>query len=70
MIFSAFPSTPAFLASGTMAVAYIQYHWKFAFGAAFFPAIDKGELAAVYCFLFVYLAGREAERSRGRGRLG
>ena len=32
----------AFLASGTMAVAYIQFHWKGAFGADFLrdPAID------------------------------
>ncbi|MFH1278958.1 MAG: DoxX family protein [Candidatus Eisenbacteria bacterium] len=48
----------AFLASGTMAVAYIQFHWKFQFGSAFFPAINKGELAVVYCFLFLYIACR------------
>jgi putative oxidoreductase len=48
----------AFLCSGTMAVAYIQFHWKFQFGPAFFPAINEGELALVYCFLFLYLACR------------
>jgi putative oxidoreductase len=51
-----FTRPAAFLASGTMAVAYIQFHWKLAFGAAFFPAINKGELAVVYCFLFLYIA--------------
>src|SRR5688572_32204830 len=35
----------AFLASGTMAVAYIQFHWNFAFNDRFFPAVNKGEPA-------------------------
>jgi putative oxidoreductase len=52
----------AFLASGTMAVAYFQFHWKFAFGRAFFPAINKGELAVLYCFVFLLIA------TRGGGR--
>ncbi|MGZ6209629.1 MAG: DoxX family protein, partial [Syntrophales bacterium] len=38
----------AFLCSGTMAVAYFQFHWKFQMGANIFPAINKGELAALY----------------------
>ena len=50
----------AFLASGTMAVAYIQYHWKFAFDGAFFPVVNKGELALVYAFLFLFIACRGA----------
>jgi len=50
----------AFLASGTMAVAYIQFHWKFAFGATFFPTVNQGELALVYAFLFLYIACRGA----------
>lgn len=50
----------AFLASGTMAVAYIQFHWQLQFGASFFPAVNKGELAALYCFLFLYIACRGA----------
>ena len=50
----------AFLASGTMAVAYIQFHWKFAFGAGFFPAVNQGELAVIYAFLFLYIACRGA----------
>lgn len=48
----------AFLASGTMAVAYLQFHWRFQGGAKFFPAMNQGELSALYCFLFLYLACR------------
>ena len=46
----------AFLASGTMAVAYFQFHWKFQFDSNFFPAVNHGELAVVYCFVFLYIA--------------
>jgi putative oxidoreductase len=48
----------AFLCSGTMAVAYIQFHWKFQMGAKFFPALNQGELAALYCFVFLFMAFR------------
>lgn len=48
----------AFLCSGTMAVAYFQFHWKLQLGPSFFPAINKGELAALYCFVFLYIACR------------
>ena len=48
----------AFLCSGTMAVAYIQFHWKFQFGAKFFPAVNEGELAVLYCFVFLFMACR------------
>ena len=48
----------AFLASGEMAVAYFQFHWKFQSGPAFFPAINKGELAVLYCFVFLFIACR------------
>ncbi|HKP98103.1 MAG TPA: DoxX family protein [Fibrobacteria bacterium] len=48
----------AFLASGTMAVAYIQFHWKFSFGAQFLPMVNQGELSLVYAFLFLYVACR------------
>jgi putative oxidoreductase len=50
----------AFLASGTMAVAYIQFHWKLALDAKFFPTINQGELAVIYAFLFLYIACRGA----------
>ena len=52
----------AFLASGTMAVAYFQFHWKFQWGPAFFPTINKGELAALYCFVFLLIACRGGVR--------
>ncbi len=48
----------AFLASGTMAVAYIQFHWKFQFGPEFFPALNGGDAAILYCFVFLYIACR------------
>ena len=48
----------AFLCSGTMAVAYFQFHWKFQFGPQFFPGINKGEPAVLYCFIFLFIACR------------
>ena len=44
----------AFICSGTMAVAY----W-FAHGLLDpFPLVNRGELAALYCFAFLYIACR------------
>lgn len=48
----------AFLSSGTMAVAYCQFHWKFQLGSAFLPGVNDGELAALYCFVFLFIACR------------
>ncbi len=48
----------AFVCSGMMAVAYFQFHWKFQFGRAFFPGVNQGELAVLYCFLFLFIACR------------
>lgn len=48
----------AFICSGQMAVAYFQFHWKFQIGPALFPAINKGELAVLYCFVFLLIACR------------
>jgi putative oxidoreductase len=48
----------ALICSGMMAVAYFQFHWKFQIGANFFPALNKGELAALYCFVFLFIATR------------
>ena len=48
----------AFLSSGTMAVAYFQFHWKFRMGPEFFPAINGGDAAILYCFVFLYIACR------------
>ena len=46
----------AFLCSGEMAVAYFQAHWKFQMGSQFFPVVNKGELAVLYCFVFLLIA--------------
>jgi len=48
----------AFLCSGTMAVAYFQFHWKFQLGRNFFPALNQGEMAALYAFVFLFIACR------------
>lgn len=63
----------AFLASGTMAVAYVQFHWKLQAGAALLPAVNKGELAALYSVVFLLVAARGAgpislDGLRGRSR--
>lgn len=50
----------AFICSGTMAVAYAQFHWKFAFNEAFFPIVNRGELAALYCFVFLLISAQGA----------
>jgi putative oxidoreductase len=41
----------AFLASGEMAVAYFMAHAP----QSFWPAINKGEPAILFCFIFLYL---------------
>ena len=48
----------AFLCSGTMAVAYFQFHWKFQLGPNFFPTVNHGELAVLYSFVFLFIACR------------
>jgi len=50
----------AFIASGTMAVAYCQFHWKFEMGSKFFPTVNEGELALLYCFVFLFFACKGA----------
>ena len=57
-----FTTCAAFLASGTMAVAYVQFHWRLAVGPRFFPTVNQGELAVLYSFVFLYIA------TRGGGR--
>jgi putative oxidoreductase len=47
-----FTSPVAFVASGEMAVAYFQMHAP----RGFWPMMNGGELAALYCFLFLYFA--------------
>ena len=40
----------AFFAAGEMAVAYFMVHAP----QSFFPIVSKGELAAFYCFFFLF----------------
>ena len=47
-----FTRTAAFILSGEMAFAYFLRHAP----RGFFPILNLGELAIVYCFLFLYLA--------------
>ena len=49
-----FTSWAAFLCSGTMAVAYFMAHQK----DGLLPIQNHGELAAVYAFVFLYIAAR------------
>jgi putative oxidoreductase len=60
----------AFLASGTMAVAYVQFHWKFQLGPQFFPAVNQGEPALLFCLLFFHIAARGPGRLAADGMLG
>lgn len=49
-----FASLAAFIASGQMAVAYFMVHAP----RGFWPIQNEGELAVLYCFLFLYIAAR------------
>lgn len=46
----------AFLASGTMAVAYVQFHWQFKGGELLIPTKNQGELAVLYSLVFLLIA--------------
>jgi putative oxidoreductase len=46
----------AFVASGEMAAAYFKAHAP----QGAFPLLNRGELAVLYCFLFLYIAAQGA----------
>jgi putative oxidoreductase len=51
----------AFVASGTMAVAYFQFHWKGNLeNLAWLPSVNQGESAVLYCFIFFFIMARGA----------
>lgn len=52
LVLGLFTRATAFIASGTMAAAYFIAHA----GRSFYPIVNGGELAALYCFVFLYLA--------------
>ena len=67
-----FASIAAFIASGMMAVAYFMAHFSL---AAFLPLQNRGELAVLYCFVFLYISARgsgplsvDAALNRGTSR--
>ena len=47
-----FTRPAAFILSGFMAAAYFMAH----FPHGFFPVLNQGELAILYCFVFLYFA--------------
>jgi putative oxidoreductase len=49
-----FTSPAAFIASGHMAAAYWISHGT----NEFFPILNQGELAALYCFVFLYISSQ------------
>jgi putative oxidoreductase len=64
-----FAGLAAFIASGEMAFAYFMAHA----GNGAFPIPNRGELAVLYCFVFLYIAARgsgslsvDAARSGGK----
>jgi putative oxidoreductase len=46
----------AFVLSGEMAVAYFQFH----FPQGFWPIVNQGQPAVLYCFLWLYLSAAGA----------
>ena len=51
-----FTRLAAFIASGEMAVGYFMMH----FPQGFWPLVNKGESAILFCFVFLYLAAAGA----------
>ena len=47
-------SYAAFIASGQMTVAYFMVHAP----DGFWPIVNKGELAVLYCFVFLFIASK------------
>ena len=54
IVLGLFTRPVAFLLSGLMAVAYFYAHAP----KGFFPLLNGGELAIMYCFVFLYLSAR------------
>lgn len=53
LLLGLFTRPVAFILAGMMAVAYWKFH---AWGNSMLPILNRGELAALYCFVFLYLA--------------
>jgi len=51
LLVGAFTRPVAFILAGDMAVAYFMAH----FSRSFFPAMNSGDAAVLFCFVFFYL---------------
>jgi putative oxidoreductase len=56
IVLGLFTRPVAFILSGMMAVAYFQSHAP----DGFWPILNRGELAALYCFVFLFFSARGA----------
>jgi putative oxidoreductase len=56
IVFGLFTRPVAFVLAGEMAVAYFMVHAP----QGFFPVLNGGEEAILYCFIFLYLAAAGA----------
>ena len=56
LVLGLFTRPVAFILSGQMAVAYFMAHAPH----SFFPAVNKGEGAILFCFVFLYLVAAGA----------
>jgi putative oxidoreductase len=52
LLLGLFTRTVAFILSGMMAVAYFTVHAP----GGFWPILNRGELAVIYCFVYLYFA--------------
>jgi putative oxidoreductase len=52
ILFGAFTRPVAFILAGEMAVAYFMAHAR----QGFWPLLNRGETAVLYCFIFLFLA--------------
>lgn len=51
LLLGAYTQLIAFILAGDMAVAYFMAH----FPRSFFPAVNGGDAAVLYCFVFLYI---------------
>jgi putative oxidoreductase len=68
LVLGLFTRPVAFILSGEMAVAYWMAHAP----QSFFPIVNQGESAVLFCFIFLYLAAAGAgswslDAARGSG---
>ncbi len=54
--FGLFGDWAAFICSGQMAIAYFMAHFSPKIPGGFFPAVNGGDPAVLYCFIFLYIA--------------